>query len=370
MSFCSEPTPSEKCIRNSFRRNFNILRNGVKNKPISLLHNLPYLQKTLRRIMGSKSIPSLSELNLNSVENRDRNIDWQKGWYTITSPFRWMPGFEQPDLIQSPLSDKYFCYYEYKGGKYQWNIGLAVSDNVLGEYDRHIFPLLSPTNQKNCPAETGIADPTVLYIEKSEPPWHMWFDMQDGSEIWRIGHATSKDGYHWKIQRSNDGTPSVLIDVGKPGTWDDKWVHAPEAFLLNGKVRLIYNAIGTGHIDYDGGLAIASDKDGFGYAFNKFGQTTHDDTALGGKNIRVKKPIEINNFFYALHGRDTRGEEHHTICRSRDGCKSWEIVDKFPFPLANNLFLKDDYVVCIGVNNKIHVKRLPSELLDKKINYL
>lgn len=310
---------------------------------------------SLSRFYEQSNNPRLSNLNIKHVGEAGSEIDWVNGWHRVRNSVINSPNFLQPDLILSPPDDEYRCYYEYRDEKYRWNIAVAVSDNVTGPYDTHHFPILTPSGVRGCPAETGIADPTVLYLEDADLPWHMWFDMRDSSGDWRIGHATSTDGIKWQIQKNDDGRPSTVIDIGDAGEWDDHFVHAPEAFTYNDRVRLVYNAQGCGHQNYDGGLAVASDPDGLGYEFEKVGQTTYGDTAVGGNDIRVKKPIKINDSHYAIHSRDIK--QHATICKSEDGCESWKTVSQFPYPSANSFIKKGDYLVCIGSNRDIFIKK-------------
>jgi hypothetical protein len=315
-------------------------------------------QKLKRKIANRpEEATELRELNLESVERPGEEIDWKNGWYTVEDAIKFSPGFLQPDILQPPSSDQYFCFYEYRGKNYQWHIGVTVADNVLGPYTTHHFPILAPSGENECPAETGIADPTVLCFGDTDPSWHMWFDMRDRHNLWRIGHATSSDGIDWQIQRDEDDRPTAVIDVGERGQWDDGFVHAPEAFTYNGEVRFVYNAQGSGHQNYDGGLAIASDPAGRGFEFSKVGQTTAGDTALGGDDIRVKQPIEIGDTFYALHSRDVK--EHATICRSNDGCETWDIVESFPYPYGNNFIREYGHLICVGADKNMYVKRLP-----------
>jgi hypothetical protein len=308
----------------------------------------------------SKNAIEVHELNLEPVEQPGEEIDWKNGWHTVENVIKYSPGFLQPNILQPSSSEQYFCFYEYRGKNYQWHIGVTVADNVLGPYTTHHFPILAPSGKNGCPAEMGIADPTVLCFEDSDPSWHMWFDMRDRHDVWRIGHATSTDGIDWKICRGENDRPAAVIDIGERGAWDDGFVHAPEAFIYNDKVRLIYNAQGSGHQNYDGGLAIASDPAGRGFEFSKVGQTTFGDTALGGSDIRVKQPIRIRDTFYALHSRDVKG--HATICRSNDGCETWDIVESFPYPYGNSFIREDSHLICIGADKNMYVKRLPESV--------
>lgn len=137
---------------------------------------------------------------------------------------------------------------------------------------------------------------------------------------------------------------------------DDDFVHAPEVFVYDGEIRLIYNAQGSGHTGYGGGLAVASDDDGLGYDFKKRGQTTAGETLTGGDSVRIKPPFTVRETMYALHSRDTEGVSD--ICKTPDGGQTWEHICSFPYPWANSFIEKDGYLVGIGADKKLYVRRV------------
>ena len=151
------------------------------------------------------------------------------------------PNFWQPDLYQPESDVPYYFYYEYRGTQRQWHIALTTSETVLGPYGIHEYPFLSPSSDIETMDAKGIADTTVLYLPDSDPPWHMWFDMLESDDVWRISHATSTDGTEWTKQTNGQGETAVVLYIGEPGDWDDDFVYAPEAFVYDGDVRLIYN---------------------------------------------------------------------------------------------------------------------------------
>ncbi|WP_154020024.1 hypothetical protein [Halococcus sediminicola] len=106
-------------------------------------------------------------------------------------------------------------------------------------------------------------------------------------------------------------------------------------------------------------MAVASDPEGIGRDFEKIGQTTAGDTALGGDDIRVKRPIEIDGEFFALHSQDIKN--HATICKSSDGCETWDIVSKFPHSNGTTFILEDSHILCIASDANMYVKRIPTQ---------
>ena len=276
------------------------------------------------------------------------------GWVEIPKAVRLSPGFWQPYLYHSPDDQLFRCYYEYRGHKRNWHIGLTTSDSIIGPYIDHHFPILSPSGEPGTPDEKCVADPTVLHFPEKDPEWYMWFDMMDRDGVWRLGIATSNNGKDWEKHTEEDGTTAVVLDVGEEGEWDDEMVHAPESFVYNDKVRLIYNAKGSGHEEYSGGLAVATDPEGMGYEFEKYGMTTAGETVTGGSNVRIKPPVEIDGDLYALHSRDTWGLAD--FCRSTDGCESWEHICSFDHHWMNSIEKIDGRLVGIGANGSVYVR--------------
>jgi len=58
------------------------------------------------------------------------------------------------------------------------------------------------------------------HMEVTEEGWRLWYSGTDGAS-WRIGYATSTDGYTW----TNSTEP--VFETGKPGDWDDSGVRDP-----------------------------------------------------------------------------------------------------------------------------------------------
>ena len=290
------------------------------------------------------------------VQRSMDHLEWRNGWEVKRDVVRMDPGFAQPYLMSPQDEDRFYCFYEYRGAKNSWHIAVTSAESVDGPYTLHHFPILSPTGNPDHPDGKHIADPTVLHFPNQSPQWHMWFDMCDFHGVWTIGHATSENGVKWTKQTSSDGITEKVLDVGDPGEWDDDFLHAPEAFVRDGTVQLIYNAQGTGHKDYDGGLAIASDSEGLGTEFVKWGQTTDDETSTEDDDIRVKSPIVIGSTLYALLSRD--GNSTAVVGASSDGGRSWTQMAVFPHPQANSFLLVDGLLCGIGRDRNLYYKEM------------
>lgn len=99
--------------------------------------------------------------------------------------------------------------------------------------------------------EKGQADPTVVY----DGSWHMWFDAQNGSNVWYgIGYATSDDGLNWTKNESNP-----VITMGDSGAWDDSFIHHPVVLKI-GDTYYMYYAGDDGIVKYKIGLASSTNR--------------------------------------------------------------------------------------------------------------
>jgi hypothetical protein len=251
----------------------------------------------------------------------------------------------------------YYLFYEYRDSKARWNIGLATADNMSGPFDTHTFPILAPTGNRTDPDGQHIADPSVLYLEDRDPSWHMWFDMCDTEDTWRLGHATSYDGMNWDRDTSN-GRTEVVLDLGSPGEWDDELLHAPEAFIYDDEIRVLYNAQGSGHTGFDAGLATVVESEEGELSLEREGQVTDDTTCSGWVQNRIQKPIQIDGTLYTIVGWD--GNSDAAIIRSSNGGRSWEEVVEFLYPMVCSLFVDDSVIYGIGSDRHLVWKRIPS----------
>lgn len=89
--------------------------------------------------------------------------------------------------------------------------------------------------------------PTV--VGSANEGYHMWFSYRGGSgEKYRIGYASSTDGYLWALQCDQAG-----IDVSVAG-WDSEMIEYPYVFDHKGQRFMLYNGNGYGQTGF--GLAV------------------------------------------------------------------------------------------------------------------
>lgn len=253
-------------------------------------------------------------------------IDWHQGFSETAGVVTASPTeMLQADVVRDPTQNKYYIYYEYGYASTDFRIGVVEGTAIDGPYDTAHEPILTESGTAGDPDEVSVADPCVRYIPWADPSWRMWFDMEDGSQNWTVGHAYASDptGPWTKLDSDNDGVTDILIDMGDLGRWDSDLTHAPEVFLQNGMVHCLYNARarsakGTG---YDAGLAIASDSEGLGTEFDKWGRVTWDASSTEENEIRMKAPICVGRTLYA-----TMNTGQPVIGASHDAGRTWTQV--------------------------------------------
>lgn len=342
-----EGTPVLPYLKKSYFLSIKLI-SFIKRRRSRLYYDYPSLQ----RYTG----PDFeNNLNITSIQNQiyDKLTTdwWTKNWKRKKAVFM-EPGFAQPQILTAGQKDDYYIFYEYRGRNNKWHIAMTSSPEVTGPYDIHHFPILSPENNEQVPDSKHVADPSVIYLPNRDPPWHMWYDMCDKNDVWRIGHATSYNGKKWDKEEKN-GQTKIILDVGKQGQWDDEMLHAPEVFRYDDELRMLYNAQGTGHTGFNGGLALQEETNNE-FEFKKFGQVTGDDLTDIGTENRIKPPIRIGDKLYTLIGWDGAGTS--TVIVSDDGGKSWETVVKFPFHMIHSFLIDEDVIYGIGSDKHIIYK--------------
>jgi len=153
----------------------------------------------------------------------------------------------------------------------------------------------------------------------------------NGDDGWTCGKATSMDGITWtKVDLNSDTVTDILLSKGELGEWDADIVHCPEAFLWNGKVRVLFGGRTGGSSVYQMGLAIANDVDGLGYSLQKYGQVTDEETSPFGSH-RIRTPIIIGDTLYARLSENT---EYH-FGASSDGGVTWDYICELTHDISN-----------------------------------
>jgi predicted GH43/DUF377 family glycosyl hydrolase len=108
----------------------------------------------------------------------------------------------------------YRYWYYWRDFFHHWRIGYATSSDGIN-WKKHPSPVLDlgPTIWDN----RHLLYP---YVIKDGNAYRMWYTGYGSSGRWTNSYALSNDGINWRKQ-------SVVLSVGRPGTWDDHHVHTP-----------------------------------------------------------------------------------------------------------------------------------------------
>jgi hypothetical protein len=136
-----------------------------------------------------------------------------------------------------------------------WRIGYATSPDgiVWTKYEGN--PVLN-LGAPGAWDDYDVYSPSVLYEDGT---YKMWYSGYDGDHN-RIGYATSPDGIVWT---KYEGNP--VLDLGAPGTWDDRGVYHPSVLFYDGTYKMWYSASDgynerIGYATSSATLAIRTDK--------------------------------------------------------------------------------------------------------------
>jgi hypothetical protein len=157
-----------------------------------------------------------------------------------------------------PISLSYPWVLKNKDGSFNmWYGSTKTWDSGKGEM-LHVINYASSTEGHNWHRE-GLAVPYVLgsvqafsrptVVGNLDAGFEMWFSYRSGSgEMYRIGHALSKDARKWELSLDSAG-----IDVSAEG-WDSEMIEYPFVFDHKGQRYMLYNGNGYGETGF--GLAI------------------------------------------------------------------------------------------------------------------
>lgn len=159
-------------------------------------------------------------------------------------------GLYKPYLVK--VGRTYHLYYNAKttGKPWKEQTGLAISRD-LKSWVRHPASPLIRNGAVGAPDSRFASDPVVV---SHRGQWGMFYFglAQDGyaRELLGIGNTPT----HFTKQ------PEVLVDVGAPGTIDDRYAHKPSVIWHNGALYHFYCAVSGKWPNEVRGLAVARSK--------------------------------------------------------------------------------------------------------------
>lgn len=166
--------------------------------------------------------------------------------------------------------------------------------------------------------ESQTANPDLLL---NGPTYFMYFRGQRGGHD-RIGVATIPkekfDGVTWDI------LPEPIIDVGGPGSWDERHALDPAAIKFHGKVFLYYTGVSP---LADRSICLAVSDDGLHFKKNK-----NNPVVIGGAPEVAQK----NGVLYLYYWKQVPGKKGFQIhyATSRDGYRFTEPDQSLALPVG------------------------------------
>jgi len=134
------------------------------------------------------------------------------------------------------VDGKFHLYYCGRVGK-AYRACMATSADGI-RWTKVPKPVL-PLGKKGSFDEFFHAGPCVLKVGDM---YYMWFLGNGFSgakhRAWRIGFATSADGFTWKKPKANP-----VLDVAPPGSWDDGSFMSLDVLLIEGRFHVWYAGI-------------------------------------------------------------------------------------------------------------------------------
>jgi len=203
--------------------------------------------------------------------------------------------------------------------RFTGSIGLAISnDGIRWKKQNNGNPVFKHGKPGTFDS-TKVDHPAVLRFGGK---FHMWYTAGDAGSRYKIGYATSKDGFQWK--RENGGP---VFGPGKKGQFDDQAVlHPAVARDKRGLLHLWYNGVGpqksfrVGH---------ATSRNGIHWTRSNQGKPVLSPSKVGPfdegyvYNVFVMMEGDKFHMWYSawVKGERTTGPNHNGIIHavSRDG---------------------------------------------------
>jgi LruC domain-containing protein len=115
-----------------------------------------------------------------------------------------------------------------------WRIGLATSKDGYKWKKYSGNPVLTPGSSGSWDSK-HVGAPDVIFDGKI---YKMWYQGQDPNLYWEVGYATSLDGINWQKHPQNPVLPR-----GSKGAWDEQYAASPEVYYDGISYKMWYNGL-------------------------------------------------------------------------------------------------------------------------------
>lgn len=158
-----------------------------------------------------------------------------------------------PSVLKDESGTYYMWYVGQSTASWGWRILYATSNDGINWLKYGV--IFSKTPAK------AVAHPRVLIDENGL--YRMWYSEYDKAH-WRIGHATSGDGFTWNDQ-------GVVLDIGAPGDPDSLYVYFPTVMIETDGTYIMFYSPSDGNPYNNLEIHYATSSDGMGASWTKKG---------------------------------------------------------------------------------------------------
>lgn len=216
-------------------------------------------------------------------------LDSEPAVNLLGEPGTWNGGFYPWEMVLPSairVLDTTKVYFPgYSAETEQFSIGLVQHCSTTG-WQFADNPVFEPSDSDWDSTHVGL--PSVLFDEGIYKMWYTgsrfaWFNDHESREHWRIGYATSSDGLHWTRH------DTLVLDVGSPGTWDNRLLGAPCVLRDGDTLKMWY----YGKDAPDGDCQIGYARSINGYEWEKYGNPVLSGGGPGTWDSRTVAPMYV-----------------------------------------------------------------------------
>jgi hypothetical protein len=188
----------------------------------------------------------------NSQSNLSIGYAWaveENNWNVLPDPIlvKGEPGTWDDYSVMAPSVhyDGAMYHMLYTGIGSGLQIGYATStDGIQWNKDYIHSPVITLGEDGTFYDEWVMSSGLVVYNDTVR----MFFTGYDGTttspelSYFRVGYAWSTDYVNWTVENNME----PVVDVGEPGSWDDRWVRSPTVLIQDGRLKMWYSGFQFG----------------------------------------------------------------------------------------------------------------------------